>query len=270
MQLLRGRTNHIWHLAISPDGSKLVAGGSPIHVWDLNDSKSKPQLMSVGERGSWGHEFQFLSATQLFVKTSQPDRWYRCDLGSAEVIELAPNEGFKGDACVHLPSNLLKGVVLSSFPLPASVMTYRIGTDGLSLCEAVAQGPAVRRVFGFTACGSRYLAEVMHDDGISVSHHLFDTISDSKVATFATASIGPYWNLNGWCFSPGKRSRPGGDEGRRGGPGPRGLHRLGQHRQRVAALLPATRHHREHPLHEPAARRPVRPPAGLAPADRVT
>ena len=68
----------------------------------------------------------------------------------------------------------------------------------------------------------------------------------------------------------GKRSRPGGDEGRRGGPGPRGLHRLGQHRQRVAALLPATRHHREHPLHEPAARRPVRPPAGLAPADRVT
>lgn len=206
MQLFRGRTNHIWHLAISPDGSKLVAGGSPIHVWDLNDSKSKPQIMSVGERGSWGHEFQFLSATQLFVKTSQPDRWYRCDIATAEVIELAPNqEEIKGDACVHLPSELLKGVVGGSFPRLPRVVTYWIGPDGLAIREAATQGPSVRRVMGFTPCGSRYIAEIINDDGITVSHHLLDTISDAKIVTFAPATIGTYWNLNGWCFSPDSR-----------------------------------------------------------------
>ena len=206
MQILRGRTDGIRQLAISPDGSTLVAGGSPIHTWDLNNPKSKPRRISVGERGSWGDEFQFLSATRVLVRTHQPERWYGYDLDSGEVTELAPNhDESKEDACIHRPSALLKGSVKSSPWSPLRVATYRVTADGLTLLPTPEGATPVRRLSGFTPCGQRYLAEVAGANFMTASRQLFDATADDKVTTFDATPRNPFWRMQGWCFAPDSR-----------------------------------------------------------------
>ena len=206
MQVLRGRTTGIDQLAISSDGRFLVAGSTPFHVWDLDDPKAKPRLISRSVSGSYVHEFQFASPTHIFAGTVQPWRWYRYDAKTGEEHELAPaHDELKRSACIHPLQGLFKGITSASFHEPQAVQTFRVTAHGLSPPEMTRAVAGHVRLLGFNPSGDRYHGVTIFADS-GPAHQLFDGDTDAVVGTFAVPDQRDFTHVFAWCFTPDGRS----------------------------------------------------------------
>ena len=198
MQLLRGRTTAIEHVSISCDGRFLMAGTTFRHVWDLHEPKAKPRVISAGEPNDCDLDVQFLTATQVFVKTLRTPGWYRHDLETGVTTDLIRPLGLSWEK-VHIhPSGGTIKIVGRVQPDVRELSTYRVVGDRLVLLDP--PRPLSIWLSGFNPSGTHYLALTQEPPARRSVYGLHDTASDAAVTTFESAGT-CLRDARTWCFS---------------------------------------------------------------------